>query len=61
MAVCQVGFEEMEQAVIRKMFLSKRAFTGHSSIVLERSQYGGSNVGYGKHVTVNQKKQSQLH
>ena len=39
----------------------QESFTGHSSIVLERSQYGGSNVGYGKHVTVNQKKQSQLH
>ncbi|WP_192825953.1 DNRLRE domain-containing protein [Bacillus pacificus] len=34
----------------------QESFTGHSSIVLERSQYGGSNVGYGKHVTINQKK-----
>ncbi len=34
----------------------QESFTGHSSIVLERSQYGGSDVGYGKHITINQKK-----
>ena len=38
----------------------QESFTGHSSIVLERSQYGGSDVGYGKHITINQKKQNQL-
>ncbi|KPU51807.1 DNRLRE domain-containing protein [Bacillus wiedmannii] len=34
----------------------QESFTGYSSIVLERSQYGGSDVGYGKHITINQKK-----
>ncbi|MFK4427722.1 RHS repeat-associated protein [Bacillus sp. RC51] len=34
----------------------QESFTGDSSIVLERSQYGGSNVGYGNHVNLNQKK-----
>ncbi len=38
----------------------QESFTGHSSIVLERSQYGGSNVGYGKHVTINQQKAEQI-
>ncbi|WP_242311941.1 DNRLRE domain-containing protein [Bacillus cereus group sp. BfR-BA-01331] len=31
-------------------------FAGYSSLVLERSQYGGSNVGYGHHINLNQKK-----
>ncbi|AAS40131.1 MULTISPECIES: DNRLRE domain-containing protein [Bacillus cereus group] len=34
----------------------QESFTGHSSIVLERSQYGGSDVGYAKHIHLNQKK-----
>ena len=34
----------------------QESFTGHSSIVLERSQYGGSDVGYSKRVILNQKK-----
>ncbi|PGK08261.1 wall-associated protein [Bacillus anthracis] len=34
----------------------KESFTGDSSIVLERSQYGGSDVGYGTHIHLNQKK-----
>ncbi|MEF7657824.1 DNRLRE domain-containing protein [Bacillus thuringiensis] len=34
----------------------EQSFTGDSSIVLERKQYGGSDVGYGKHVSLNQKK-----
>ena len=35
----------------------QESFTGHSSIVLERSQYGGSDVGYSKRVILNQKRQ----
>ena len=38
----------------------QESFTGHSSIVLERSQYGGSDVGYSKRVILNQKKAETL-
>ncbi|PFZ97887.1 DNRLRE domain-containing protein [Bacillus wiedmannii] len=34
----------------------EESFTGDSSIVLERSQYGGSDVGYGAHIHLNQQK-----
>ncbi|MFJ8522653.1 DNRLRE domain-containing protein [Bacillus cereus] len=35
---------------------SKESFTGDSSIVIERSQYGGPDVGYGAHIQLNQQK-----
>ncbi|WP_033706514.1 DNRLRE domain-containing protein, partial [Bacillus mycoides] len=40
--------------------ISHESFTGDSSIVLERSQYGGSDVGYSTRVVLNQKKAETL-
>ncbi|MEW9184300.1 DNRLRE domain-containing protein [Bacillus mycoides] len=57
---CIPGWIRGDGTSCDKKDTAHEGFTGESSIVLERSQYGGSDVGYSTRVTLNQKTAAPL-